>query len=170
MTQFSRRARWLNQLFPASKAPQTKDPGSVSDDVSLTQPYDGSGWPLPDFASWIIQKDSPVGIDGQTDMITVPEGSVYRLFSANSFRLIPANAQTQLFVTNLGGIPVTAVALADPVSTGFQQGNNIYQFQKSIVVPAGLTLRFEHFLGDVNTQIRFGIYGCLAPAGTAFYC
>lgn len=46
MTQFSRRARWLDALFPQSVAPANPDPATRSDDVSLVQSYDGGGWGL----------------------------------------------------------------------------------------------------------------------------
>lgn len=170
MSQFSRRAGWLNFLFPASVAPQKRDPGQRSDDVSLVQPYDASGWPIPDPSTWIIRLDSAVGATGDTDILTVPDDSVYRLFSANAFRLLGVNAIFQLFIVDLNAIPILSALVANEVSTGLNSGNNIVPLDRAMVIPGGLTLRFQHFGGDAATQIRYHIYGCLVPAGTVFYC
>ena len=61
MTQFSRRARWLNALFPQSVAPANPDPALRSDDVSLVQTYDGGGWGIvePSFpAEWDVDAEN----------------------------------------------------------------------------------------------------------------
>ncbi len=171
MSQFSRRSRWLNFLFPASKAPQSSDPGSVSDDVSLVQPYDGSGWGIPESSQWLTRGDSPVGITGDTDILTVPAGSVYRLFGAFGFKLLGAASTWQIFVGDLVSTPNLFCLLAEEQNTGAGiSGSHPAEFNRAIVIPAGLVIRIQHFGGDVATQNRYGIYGCIAPIGTVFYC
>ena len=168
MTQFSRRVRWLNVLFPASKAPQVRDPGSVSDDVSLVQQYDGGAWNFNNPSRWLQQEDSPVGATGDTDFFTVPEGEIYRMFSMHGFRLIAGNSNFQPQVADLTSVPNVITAIAPSISVPGGTGNAVPLLTNPVIIPAGLTLRVQHFQGDATTQNRYSIYGCFAPAGAVF--
>lgn len=172
MSQFSRRARWLNVLFPASSAPRTADPGTVSDDVSLVQPYDGGAWPIPEASSWITLRDSPVGATGLTTIVTLGPDEVFRFFQMHAFNLIDpaANFQPQAVVP--GSVPLTAAALSDSRATTGIAGTNVVpnNMNRAIVLPPGMRLQVSHFGGGVATQLRYVIYGCRAPAGSVFHC
>jgi len=167
LSQFSRRARWLNQVFPASRAPQTSDPNSVSDDVSLTQPYDGSGWAIPDSSQWIIQLDSALAASGQVILLAVPEGFVYRLFGAHSFRVTGSTGTSSIAVRDLVSVPNTAVLLAPQLDIAGDP--KAFEINRAVVVPAGLTITGDFFNGS-PTIAAYRMYGCLVPAGTVFYC
>jgi len=170
LSQFSRRARWLNRLFTASVAPQTSDPSSVSDDVSLVQPYDGSGWPIPTNTSWIQQFDTAVGISVQTDLFTIPEGFVYRLFGASGFAIIQPSPNGIFFVKDKISTPNTAVNISGNIDFSLFVGNHRAELNQAIVIPAGLILAFDYTGGAAGTQMRVSIYGALCPEGTVFYC
>lgn len=72
MTQFSRRARWLNTLFPQSVAPASADPAVRSDDVSLVQSYDGGGWGISEA---VFPAEQDIVADGPV-ILTQPEVSI----------------------------------------------------------------------------------------------
>jgi len=70
LSQFSRRARWLAQLFTPSVTPNLVNPTSLSDDVSLVQQYDGGGIGMAE-ATFPPQRDADV--DATPEIITEPE-------------------------------------------------------------------------------------------------
>jgi len=169
LSQFSRRARWLNRLFPASVAPTTTDPAIRSDDVSLVQPYDGSGWGVPNLEDWFFGPFlSPVGITGDTELVAVPEDSVFRVFSISAFTVIAAVAQVQPVVSQLQG--VGGVNLYDQLATRTVVAGPTTFASRAIVLAPGSFLRGSHFLGNGTTQLSWSVYGCMVPTGTVFYC
>lgn len=171
MSQFSRRSRWLNALFPASVAPQSSDPGSVSDDVSLVQPYDGSGWPIPARNTWITQILSVAGVNTSTVLLLVPPGFVYRLFAASVFNAVLPTGGAQLVLRDLISVPNVAVALAAEQATGGPTHGNVhFELNTAIVVPEGLTITGEGLTQGAGSVLSWSIYGALCPAGTVFYC
>jgi len=111
MTQFSRRARWLDSLFPQSVAPANPDPSVLSDDVSLTQSYDGGGWGIVE-PTFPVERDIPA--DGPV-IITQPEVSIRdfltlvgiatrsRLFELDSEHYARIYATTRHGIAGTGG-------------------------------------------------------------------
>ena len=171
MTQFSRRSRWLNTLFPASVRPQTTDPSSVSEDVSLVQPYDGSGYGIPNPRSWIIQNLLAAGVTGSSVMITVPEDSVYRLMGAGGFNVAASGTpRHQLFVQDLIAVPNLACQLAPIEIPTVGDGNFAFDLGRAIVIGPGHNLLMAYTAGGAGTIMKYSIYGVLAPLGTVFYC
>jgi len=170
LSQFSRRARWLNALFPASKSPTTRDPAQRSDDVSLVQQYDGGAWPIPNASSWFTLTDSPVGVTGVTTILTVPDDMVYRYFGMHAFTVIDPVARFQMRVTD-PLVPLSSVSLNQQIITlAAGLGNTVPLIDRAIVIPPGLQFQVAHIQGGAATQLRYATYGCLAPVGTVFNC
>jgi len=167
LSQFSRRARWLNALFPASVLPQTGDPGSVSDDVSLVQQYDGGGWAIPRLEDWFISGLTlPAAASGDTNLLTVPNDSVFRVFAISCFTVTLAVATVNVVISQLplvGGVVVTP-----NISTLALALGQVNLDLNAMVVPPGASIRGAHFNGNGTTVLSWAMYGCLAPAGTAF--
>jgi len=172
LTQFSRRARWLNSLFTSSKAPQISDPGTVSDDVSLVQPYDGSGYGISNPRTWVTQSlTDPAGITGQLDILTVPEDSVYRLFAASGFKVVGVNPFSFLNVIDLISTPNVACQIS-PIMQDIvaPDGQFSFDIRNPIVLGPGHTLRIDYIGGSASTVMSYSVFGVLAPIGTVFYC
>ncbi len=103
-------------------------------------------------------------------MLTVPEGSVFRLFSAQVFRVAGAAGEMSLNVRDLVGVPNLGCKLAPNEDTTVgNDGNRCFRLDRAVVVPAGLTITGDMFLGSPSI-LQMNMYGCLAPAGTTFYC
>ena len=171
MSQFSRRARWLNELFLQSKAPASRDPDSVSDDVSLVQQYDGGGWLIPDTPDWFHGPFlSPAGAAGATALLTVPEDSIFRLFSIHVFTVVNPVATCNPIVSQFattGGVSL-AHQLVTPLSP--LGGASTFELNRAIVLPPGTFLYGSHLLGGAGTILSWNVYGCLAPIGSVFSC
>lgn len=170
MSLFSRRARWLNVLFPASVAPAKQAPGDLSNDVSLVQQYDGGGWIIPDRSTWFRGPFlSPTAIAGETPLLTVSRDEVFRLFSVHVFTVVGQTAHVSLVVSPepaQGGVVLTPEYTTAAIGIGGQA----LELNRPIVVPPGAHLYGAHFLGNTLTIISWSLYGCLAPAGSVFNC
>lgn len=169
MSQFSRRAKWLDFLFPASSLPRTKDPGDVSEDVSLVQLYDGGGVAVPPMEEWFFGPVlSGVGVAKTTAVLSVPVGKVYRLFGASCFTLQGIGPKVSLVVSQAaasGGVVLSRETVAPAVGNG-----SVNLIERPVVLPARSFLYVPHFDGDANSAISIVTYGAMSPAGSAFTC
>ncbi len=80
MPSFVRPAAWLRQLFTQSRT-ESSSPSRVSPDVSLVQPYDGSGWGIQDPSQWGVSAKPGVGASGVATVLVVGENELGRLLS-----------------------------------------------------------------------------------------
>lgn len=143
----------------------------MSNDVSLTQPYDGGAWPIPPASSWIIQKTGAVGVALTTVMLDVPVDSVYRLFAASVFTFAGTQPLASIQIRDMNAVPIVAVTLSARLQVlAPGQGSASWEIFRNIVIPGGLRLDVDQFLGAADSQIRISVYGCLAPAGSVFSC
>jgi len=167
---FSRRARWLNGIFPASEAPQIQDPGTRSDDVSLVQPYDGSGWGLnQDPEEWTFQggNSGTPGSAGTFILVQVPLGFIFRILAASGRFTVgnnpnigiqlgrPSNRSILIGRVSQGDMP--GIALSTPVALN------------TPIVPGGWDVTGFWDNGDGLTVVEINVMGILAPEGTVFY-
>jgi len=189
LSQFSRRARWLQDLFTPSVAPHGADPSVVSDDVSLVTQYDGGGigFSKPSFPA---QRDGDAVGVGVPLLIESPEVAIRSYLTGSGI-----NVSTDLYVmptglyarfllisTNLNdGITPTKNWFTLDVPTGTPGGGfqanltNIDILSTSQVtargllcsiLPPGMMLKFHHRTGDIDTQIRIGVIWIVAPVGS----
>ena len=171
MSQFSRRARWLNFIFPASVQPQSQDPGSFSDDVSLVQPYDGGGHGFGDINDMCVRSPILDGITGFQVLRAVSDEQVFRLYSVDVALL--AGVANTLFrismIDNNGtGDQCTMANELTANSAGLNPAESEMFDIKTPIIPRGCIMRVEWFFGAVGTTFTIGHVGTLAPLGTVF--
>jgi len=162
LSQFSRRARWLNTIFPASVLPQSSDPGIVSDDVSLVSAYDGGGL---GFQKVVDFRQLATGASGNTTFVLTGPEEVFRLYCISTHALA------------LGGTTLLAGILIDKdqplfsVSAGvipILSGNpSMWPTHIGMIGP-NLDLQISYSGGVGGTIIGAAIYGFRAPLGTVF--
>lgn len=172
MSQFSRRARWLNIFFPQSVAPAEQDPGVRSDDVSLVQPYDGGGFPLSEDTAWMRFLNPAAAAAGVVAIFTTPPDQLFRFMGAD-VQLIGGN----------GPVAGCGLQIQPPVGGGgimqvterkFFAGataNDPVNFE-AITVPiiGPNTIVFMQWAGgNVATDLIVHVYGNFAPFGSVFY-
>ena len=170
MSQFSRQATWLRRLFPASVLPTVADPGSVSDDVSLVQPYDGSGWGFPSPSDWCRPTISAVGATGFTLNRVVGPDEVFRILAAHVIIFLGGGSPTFVGVNvidNEGtGDQVFISEILDLAGLG---SNVVYPIRVyAPIVGPNCHLRLDYLGGDAATAMTLAVYGALAPIGTSF--
>ena len=167
MSQFSRRARWLNVLFPSSVAPRAQDPGRFSDDVSLIQPYDGGGFGLSaaDDGDWWHFALSAVGAADDFVIFTVPDGFIFRWMAGDASTVAGNNPNGNFAVQAI--TPPFSGAIAASVNVIISGTVVSRQIEIPIVGPFS-EIRFEYANGNAATQILARIYGALAPVGSNF--
>jgi len=183
LSQFSRRAKWLNELFPPSVAPVVSDPTRRSDDVSLVQQYDGGALGIspatfPDDPSVLgiaLEINEPemgirefltvIGISTITDLLVLPDGLYARIFGATHF-LVAGAAPSDVFFD-----------VRPPTGTGV--GNHIALFSHVMVgttgristplaqdiIPPGHQLNWQQINGSAATQYRLTLNWVVAPIG-----
>jgi len=188
LSQFSRRARWLQDLFTPSVAPHRQDPSVLSDDVSLVQAYDGGGIGVvpPSFPA---QRDGEAVGAGVPLLIEAPEVSIRSYLTAKGIAInsdmysLPTGlyARILLLSTNLndGTTPTTQnFSVNQPTGTpggGFQA--NLTHISASVgnpvtarglmcsILPPGMMIKAHHTGGAADTQIRVGLVWIVAPVG-----
>lgn len=166
MSQFSRRARWLNQLFPQSAAPQETDPGIRSDDVSLVQPYDGGGIAFQDIGTFCRRFVIPTGITDTIDMILNDANTVFRVYALHVQQLLGTDASVAVYIMSPNGDSVY-VAWQDVLQASTRAQPFDKQADFKILGP-GQTLTAQTLGGGADSSFGVGVYGVSAPLGTVF--
>jgi len=162
MSGFTRAAPWLRQLFTPSKTAQP-NPDRLSDDVSLVQPYDGGGWPLPPGGEWALQVVTAAGAAADSVLVSVNANEIARILAVSFGR--NAGVHPTLAVDVLVQQTFTVGLSAHVVSTTAIQ--TLLPISTPIIGP-GHVLRGRHFGGDAATVIDWEVYFVRAPLGTVF--
>lgn len=116
---------------------------------------------------WIKTVDGS-GVTASTPIFTVPDDQVYRLFAASAFQVVGPGPQAQIFVRDNTSTPNKAVSLS--AFFAITVNNLNFPLATALVIGPGLVISGEQFNGGAASIVRFSIYGCVAPLGTAFYC
>lgn len=164
MSQFSRRARWINQLFPQSKAPQVSDPGQLSEDVSLVQPYDGSGW---GFQHVTARSSIQTGIGTFVNAFETDDNQIFRFLSADALWHAIGLAPSEMVLIMIDLASLSSVNIAKNVIPPSGQPQ-LHEFLTPII-PPNTRVQFAMIGGDALTQVSWGWQGIMAPLGTVFY-
>jgi len=163
LSQFSRRARWLNALFPASVLPQVSDPTVRSDDVSLIAPYDGGGL---GFQKVVEFEQIAAGATGFVNFTLTGADEVMRLYCISTHAL--ALGGTSL----VAGILIDQDGLLFSVSAGvipILSGNpSMWPVHIGMIAP-NMNLQISYSGGVAGTIMAAAIYGIRAPLGTVFH-
>ena len=165
---FARGASWLFQLFTASDSQPRKSPSSFSNDVSLTQPYDGGGIPLANVDGMLDQRDSAVGVTWQDSLFSSGPGEIIRVYAVSALVIASTSPDANLFVYN----PVTlkrSIVGSTIVGLSTTMGEPFNLAGGPLLMAPGLELRGEYKGGGAATQVRFYWYIARAPLGTVFY-
>lgn len=166
MSLFSRRARWLNIFFPQSVAPAVQDPGILSDDVSLVQPYDGGAYPLVEPTDWLRFTILPVGATGSTVVATTGAEEMMRFLAADVYVLAGMSPSG----TVLRAVPPTGgggdIFVAQRLSSISTLGTPFITHTPVIGPQTQMSVTYEG--GNATTQLLVHIYGVIAPLGSVF--
>lgn len=191
MSQFSRRAKWLNALFPASVAPQITDPGDVSSDVSLVQQYDAGGL---GFSQMTYPAEFVANATALPLTINTPEMSIRDIRTAigavvaSDFFIIGPDVVCRLYglgFVRTGGVgtSVTQFRVIAPAGSGISEHQiMLTENVDTVALPnplrvtpplyplllPGTMIMMQHNTGDAATQYRCTFYMCIAPLGTIF--
>lgn len=190
MSQFSRRARWLTQLFTQSVAPAKQDPSQLSDDVSLVQPYDGSGWAIEQ-TSFPVEFDtvagpllitepfvgimdftSKVGITTVSDLFSISNDLVARILQISDLLIGGIGAENTFYFVappNDSGVSNHIVMMSG--SKNIVPSQTIRQDRAlfSPIMLPGTQLSYFFTDGDVSSETRISVAMVIAPVGTVFY-
>jgi len=161
MSGFVRPADWLRQLFTSSQTGPV-NPTSVSDDVSLVQPYDGGGYPLFDPGEWAKQVTSATTAASTTALFTVPETSICRILAASAVNTAGVAPDVHFRVAT--ATASLAISLSKTLPAVEQEG---FEITCPIVGP-GHQITGRHFGGDGSTIVIYRLYLVVVPLGTVF--
>lgn len=170
MSQFSRRARWLNVLFPQSKAPVVTDPFRRSDEVSLVQPYDGGGFGFPNSPAGFFFHATGGTASGTLAMVNTTEEQVFLILAGHIFQTVaPNNPTASLNIRDVTSTPNRAVNIGDQgLIPGLNLGNFTFGLNRAVVMGPEMRLTVDWFGGAAGTLVDTTVYGVLAPLGTVF--
>lgn len=186
MSQFSRRARWLQQIFTPSVVPTVTDPTIVSDDVSLVQQYDGGALgiaepsfpaerdgdadpdPLVILGPEVAIRDyvSKTGINTVSDMYQMPSGLYARIFAMTTI-LVAGSSPAQWFVSMQAptGSGVSNHSILVTPNYNAISGSRIPRAMTTTILPPGMQLNMHVVTGNASTQVRLSILWIVAPIG-----
>lgn len=159
MSRFARPAGWLRQIFTPSQTGQP-NPDSVSNDVSLVQPYDGGGYPISDVLD-MFTVNTVVAAQANTTILTLNQDQIGRILALTAV-LLAGVAPTVQFM-NQGAFGSVISANMTPVVTEY----TAVEFWCPILKP-GHQLRGRHFGGDAATQVTYIVHVAVAPVGSVF--
>jgi len=163
MSTFTRPAPWLRQFFTPSRT-GFKEPGKLSDDVSLVQPYDGGGWPIDPGVNKTGELQSVVGASTQTVLFTTEQDEISRLVTVGA-------------ILDAGGVPAGLVHLdhsggpSVPICEHFTLDTAYYRSMPLYAAIVGPMVRVRGFVvgGDASTQVTWRWMEYRVPVGTVFY-
>lgn len=162
MPNFSRSAKWLTNLFTPSVAPTTGFPDRYSQDISLTQGYDGGGWGIPDIESTVLDVTGVVGASVETVLLTAGLDEIVRVVSAAG--LLVAGLVPTTNVLNIQAASAAALVSNHLVIAAAQFA--LFDIPGFKVLLPGMTLRNIYAGGDVLTQQTVRMHFLRLPLGT----
>lgn len=163
MSNFSRSASWIRQLFTPSST-GWREPNLLSNDVSLNQPYDGGGYPLPDFADMVGSVGGATAALGTVTLFTVGPNEICRILCVG-IELQAGVAPLVLFNVVGPNFAVPASPSAVSGAVGVDEGIELF----TPIIPPGHSLQGQWSGGDAATKVGFRWIKVTAPLGTVFY-
>lgn len=165
MSQFSRRARWLQDLFPSSVAPRAQDPGFLSDDVSLVQQYfDGyAGGNELDWFHFIV---TPLAAAGINNILVVDNDSIFRIMAASATGIAGVDPVARLQISGISPGSVGSVILTPEILV--TTAGVVLPITNARILPPNTIIEVEHRGGNAATTIVVNVFGISVPPGTVF--
>jgi len=168
LSQFSRRARWLNILFPASVAPTITDPNVRSDDVSLVADYDGGGFGFSNPSTLCTRSAAQApSASGGGVLITTGLDEIFRIMALDVITVAGGSPRVWFIAIDKEGTG-ESVAITQAFGGPAVGEQDNMRNQTATILGPGMTLTFQWINGDVATVVTFGVYGFRAPLGTSF--
>jgi len=162
MSKFNRPSTWLRHLFTPRQT-SAANPGEVSNDVSLNQPFDGGGYPLLDPTQWAsVVVSATIAVDN-TELLTTGPDEIIRILAISA--RLNAGVAPSAFI-KVG--PSTGTVPCSPTIAALTAERQALISNCPILGPSA-TLFGRHFGGDAATIVEWGIYMCRAPLGSVFY-
>jgi len=162
MSGFVRPADWLRQLFTSSQTGPV-NPTSVSDDVSLVQPYDGGGYPLFNPEQWALEvTTTPAAAAATTSLFTCPDTSICRVLAMAAVKTAGVAPDVHFRVET------AVISLAISVSQTLPAVEQIGFAPTCPIIGPGHKITGRHFGGDGSTIVVYRLYLVVVPLGTVF--
>jgi len=165
LIRFSRRARWLPELFTPSVVPTTAYPDKVAQDVSLVQPYDGGGIVLPDPGSLFTQVDSAAAALDNTVLGATSPNEVARIYSVAAHVTAGVAPSVLIQLANVEDPNKYSVVSLTRLAIAEAQGLECF----CRMVPPNCTINGRHYGGDGATIVQWNSFIAFVPIGTVFY-
>jgi len=147
-------------------APQSRDPGRVSDDVSLVQPYDGGSYGYSLLPKNLLQT-STVGATGFVLLLQTGENEVYRLLNAHVIGLTPTRP-TRVLLNTIDRVSLNQAFLSS-VHDLLALDEHSFGMNSGIVIGPNMDLRIDWVGGDGTTSLQTTCTGFMAPLGSVWY-
>lgn len=165
MTQFARPSTWLRHIFTPAQT-RAPNPGLLSNDVSLNQPYDGSGWGLVPGAEFAREVTSAAGVSTTTLILTVPATEIFRILSLSMQRILGADYTLVNWFARAPGNNFDVALTPDMTGTSVNRAPS--RIHSPILGPGSALFCFVTG-GAAASTCDIRIYGVSAPLGTVFY-
>lgn len=164
MSTFSRPSDWLRQFFTPSRF-GWNPPSQVSDEVSLTQPYDGGGYPVAPANQWFYEDSPAVGAAGNSTLVTMGEDEYGRILACHVAVTAGVLPTVQIECDLAGAQLVTLSETITPAVLSDRYGIEVY----CPILPPSRSLIFRWDNGDAATACNFRALVAVVPIGTVFY-
>ena len=147
------------------------DPGSVSDDVSLVQPYDagGYGFPKTDFFHLF-----PAQAAGNVDVMETGPDEVIRVLAISAHNLVdPKPRPFLLWISRTGSLNSGSFGIYGN-GVFYEVGSNLLSNDPTLythhmpVLPPNTRIQFSYTSGSVLTVVGVAALFIRAPIGTVF--
>lgn len=148
-------------------APQVRDPGEISDDVSLVQPYDGGGYGFAaDSTPMVRNQLSTVGVTGFVELVTTGPDQIFRILAVSAIPFVGDATRLRL---NIIETPPARQAFISNQVIILAATAEIFIFDSIVpIMGPNSALRIDWENGQPTFQFNTTTYGVLAPLGTAF--
>lgn len=165
MSRFARSADWLRQLFTPSRT-GWEPPGRVADEVVLTQPYDGGGFPLWPPGQYVVMATGVVGAAGSL-VLQAPIGAkeIGRILAIAVQTVAAAHPSCFAHVVGPGADVVGITAIGLPTVVAEMLPLQVY----CPILPPSYGVDIRWYGGDATTQILATALIARAPIGSTFY-
>jgi len=170
MSKFTKPAPWLRRFFIPSGV-DFREPGQVSNDVSLVQPYDGGSYPEMAGVEKVFTVTSAAGANTYTDLFTLTNEQIARLVSV-SMANVAGGASGAMLVTDDGSTPEAPCSVYAGAFANSQQTLDGSIRAIPILAPIigpGMRVRLRVTGGDASTQVIANWLVYIVPVGSVFY-
>lgn len=170
MSQFSRQAPWLRQIFPTSSVPE-RTPGDVTETVHLIQPYDGGGFPglisqSPE--SWFFTSPTITLVAAETSasLFTTSADQIHRLLSVACFMSV-RTADTFIALSARSAAP-DAFLISNEVNV--TATGRFFRLTDVVpIVGPSMDIGIYSRNSTLNDTVFFRFFLRSVPLGTVFY-